>query len=290
MTTGSNSPPVTVVCLCYNQARFVREAIQSVFDQTYPNVELIVVDDKSSDNSVAVIEEVLKEHPEVTFIKHTENRGNCKSFNEAWRIGKGEYFIDLAADDALPRNRIELGVREFSMRDASYGVQYGIESTMDEQGNDTGLRAFSHTPDGDIYEDLIKLYFVPSATLLVRRSVLEKLDGYDESLAYEDFDFLIRSSRFFKYFYTGAVLVRKRIVKGSMSDRQFQRGNPQQLSTLRVCRKIHMLNRTTGEDKALEQRVAYEGRQALMRLELGLWWKYFRFFDSLSKVSRPSYK
>jgi len=267
-----NTPPVvTVICICYNHARFVEEAIRSVLDQSYKNIELIVVDDGSTDNSVDVIRST-----GVRLIALQQNKGYCTAFNEAWKISKGEFIIDLAGDDILTANRIELGVKEFSLRDESFGVQFGDALYITEDSKKISLHSdrFPKPAEGNIYPDLVKRYFICAASMMSRRSVLTMLDGYDETLAYEDFDFWIRSSRHFKYFYTSEVLVLKRIVKGSMSERQFERGSVQQLSTYKVCEKILTLNKSVEENKALKERVWYEVRQSLLRMEFGLMLKY----------------
>lgn len=260
---------VSVICVCYNHERFVRDAIQSVLDQSYKNIELIVVDDGSTDNSVSVIKSM-----NVTLIDLKTNRGYCAAFNEAWKVCKGDLIIDLAGDDELPVDRVSIGVEEFLNHDESYGVQFGdvLYSNGDIHSN-----RFPNPPQGDIYLNLIRRYFIAAASMMSRRSVLTMLNGYDETLAYEDFDFWIRSSRHFKYFYTPKILVHKRIVKGSMSDQQFKRGNPQQLSTYKVCEKILALNQSKEENEALKERIAYEIRQATRRLDLNLALKYLKF-------------
>jgi glycosyltransferase involved in cell wall biosynthesis len=263
-----SDPLVSVICVCYNHERFVREAIQSVNQQSYKNIELIVVDDGSGDKSVEVIRSM-----NVRLIDLKSNRGYCKAFNEGWRQSKGEFIIDLAGDDELMPDRISTGVEEFSKRDETFGVQFGNALYSNDVLHSY---RFPKPAEGDIYSEVIRKYFICPASMMSRRSVLTMLNGYDESLAYEDFDFWVRSSRVFKYFYSPQVLVKKRIVKGSMSDKQFERGNPQQLSTYRVCEKILSLNKTTEENKALRQRIRYELKHALLKLDFGLAKKYFR--------------
>src|SRR5688572_16900954 len=108
-----DQPLVSVVCLCYNHAAFVKEAVQSVMGQTYPNIELILVDDASRDNSAAVIEELQRQYPSIKVILLKNNVGNCKAFNQALAESKGAYIIDLAADDILMPDRIKQGVEFF---------------------------------------------------------------------------------------------------------------------------------------------------------------------------------
>lgn len=267
MTTIENKL-VSVICVCYNHEKFVRDAIQSVLNQSYKNIELIVVDDGSADNSVSVINNM-----NVTLINLKTNRGYCAAFNEAWKVCKGDFIIDLAGDDELPVDRVKIGVEEFSKYDESYGVQFG--DVLYSNG-DIHSKRFPDPPQGDIYINLIRRYFIASASMMSRRSVLTMLNGYDASLAYEDFDFWIRSSRHFKYFYTPQILINKRIVKDSMSEKQFRKGSPQQLSTYKVCKKILSLNKSKEENDALRSRVWYEIKQCLLLFDFSLARKYFR--------------
>ena len=108
-------PLVTVICLCHNQAPFVAEAIQSVWDQNYPNVELIVVDDGSVDNSKDEIKEKLKGLP-TEFIDLNKSVGNCTAFNHGIKKAKGEVIIYLAADDVLYPDRISEGLKSFESK------------------------------------------------------------------------------------------------------------------------------------------------------------------------------
>jgi glycosyltransferase involved in cell wall biosynthesis len=254
--------------VCYNHERFVEDAIRSVLKQSYQNIELIVVDDGSPDKSAEVIRSM-----NVRFIDLKTNRGYCKAFNEGWRQSNGDFIIDLAGDDELTSERVKIGVEEFAKRDESFGVQFG--DALYSNGVLHSHR-FPNPAVGNIYKELIRRYFICSPTMMSRRSVFTMLNDYDETLAYEDFDFWIRSSRHFKYFYSPEVLVKKRIVKGSMSDTQFRKDSPQQLSTLRVCEKIRSLNTSEDENDALRQRLWYEFRQAVLRTDLALASKYFR--------------
>lgn len=273
---------VTVICLCYNQARFVREAVLSVLGQTYPEVELIVVDDASTDDSATVIDGIVREHPAIQFLQTEENMGNCAAFNRALRKATGTYVIDLAADDVLAPDRITRGVEALDSRGDRFGVNFTDAEWIAEDGTHLYWHSerFPHEtiPQGDIYRYLISRFFICSPTMMFRKSVIDGLGGYDESLAYEDFDFWIRSSRHFYYCYTPEVLVKKRVVRNSMSQRQFSIFSSQLESTFRVCEKIQMLNRTHEERRALAGRILYEMRVALRFLKFALALKYLRLY------------
>jgi glycosyltransferase involved in cell wall biosynthesis len=271
-------PLVSVVCLCYNHAAFVKEAVQSVMEQTYSNIELILVDDASSDNSVAIIEDLQRQYPAIKVILLKNNVGNCKAFNQGLAVSKGEFLIDLAADDVLMPDRVKKGIEFFKGLASDVGVTFSDAEWISEAGDHLHFHStkFPHAdiPQGDIYLDLIDSYFICSPTMMFRRSVIDDLGGYDELLAYEDFDFWIRSSRNFKYAYLPEVTVKKRVVKTSMSKNQ-QRSIQQQRSTFRVCGKIFELNRNDEERAALSRRIRYEIRKNLRRGNLKLVADYF---------------
>lgn len=276
-----NSPLVSVICVCFNQAKYVEEAIQSVWDQEYPNVELIIVDDASSDGSKDVIKKKT-DGSSVKFISLEQNVGNCKAFNLGWIESSGSFIIDLAADDVLLPGRISLGVE--SLAHSKIGVHFTDCMLLNEQGTElgnfysidySGLTKES-VPQGDVYKDLIQTHFISAPTMMIRKEVLEDLNGYDERLSYEDFDFWIRSSRNWEYGFSERVLVKKRVLADSHGRSQFQKKNRHQKSTLEVCKKIKELNKTPEENRALRKRCLYEIKQSLKLRNYSLIPSFFR--------------
>ncbi|XOV93297.1 MAG: glycosyltransferase family 2 protein [Bacteroidota bacterium] len=277
-------PLVSIICLCYNQKDYVKAALISALSQSYPNIEIIVIDDASTDGSQSVIQTFVSEHPGINFLPLEQNIGNCRAFNLGFKLSKGKYIIDLAADDELLPVRVEIGIKDFESNDRKFGVHFSDAFIMDQEGKmlDTHYarnragEIIEEIPQGDIYKVLIKRYFINPPTMMVRREVLEELGGYDEDLTYEDFDFWIRSARKYEYLFNKAPLVKKRIVKKSLSAQQFKFYNKHQASTLKVCHKILELNQSKAENKALVSRCWYEIRQCIKTLNLGLIPKYIR--------------
>lgn len=278
-------PWVTVICVCYNHARFVTEALDSVINQTYPHVELIVIDDGSTDGSGKVIKRWMANHPDSTLILNGKNLGYCKTFNKAYPLAKGKFIIDLSADDLLMPNRIEDGVSLLEKAGEDYGVTFSDAQYMDENGNAIRLHSerFRHEtiPGGDVYKEVIQRYFICSPTMMFRKSVLDSLKGYDEALAFEDFDFWVRASRNFKFIYSPSVLVKKRVLSTSMSAKQFERSNPQRWSTLEVCKKIKELNRSQEEVDALKRRLFYEIGVSLKSIDFTLAFSFWKLLRSI---------
>lgn len=261
-------PLISVICLCHNHEKYVAQAIQSVWDQSYPNIELIVVDDGSNDRSKDIIQKKL-EGKGAQFINIPTRIGNCSAFNKGFFSSKGEYLIDLAADDLLMPERVLKGLNTFLRSGA--GVTFCNVMNITEDGQELGQHfAGKSIPEGDIYLDLIKRYFISPPGMMIKREVLEDLNGYDETLTYEDFDFWIRSSRNWKYAYTDEILVKKRKITDSLSDQQFRFKSIHQTSTLEVCKKIKELNRSKEENSALRKRCFYEIKQCLKQGNISL--------------------
>lgn len=248
------NPLVTVIALCYNHEKFVLEAMQSVVNQTYSNIELIIVDDFSMDNSVKNILKFLENNSFVKTRFNKSNLGNCRSFNQALGIAKGKYIIDFSTDDVMLPERIANQVEKFERSSDKVGVVYSNGIYIGE--NSEPLRGGqvlddSFMPEGNIYQYFLEGSFLIPCTMMIRKTVLEQLGGYDEKLAYEDLDFWIRSSRTWEYAYIPKVLAYQRIVKGSHSSNFYKKNNLLIPSIIEVCRKALVINKTEEENQAL---------------------------------------
>ncbi len=265
-----NQPLVTVIVVCHNQVRFIREALESAVGQSYKNIEIIVIDDGSQDGSVALINDIEQEGMKFQKILVPSKQGYCRSFNEALDLAKGRYIIDLAADDVLLPERVEEGVINLQYGDAGVNFcdAYYIDDLSKIQGThyrrDSSGRILDQVPEGDIFKNVLERYFICTPTMMISREVLDTLGGYDEDLFYEDFDFWVRSSRYYKYHFTNKVLVKKRVHKDSMSKAQYLPTSNMLPTTLKVCHKAFKLCRTNEEFKALSVRISYELRQAVI--------------------------
>ena len=287
-------PLISVICLCYNHSRFIEEAVDSVFAQSYKDIELIIVDDKSTDNSVDVIRSLIKKYPQIRFIKNDSNLGMCKSFNKALTETKGEFIIDLAADDIMLPERVEAQVLAFSKLKETYGVVYSDAYLINEKGekistfytrNELG-ELMEAVPTKKVFKDLIRSYRICSPTIMIRKKVLEELGGYDEELSYEDYDFFVRSSRDYRYSYIDKPLTLKRQVQGSDSSSWYKEGSNAHLSsTLIVCKKALWLCKNKEEKAALLHSIRYHFRQSYLMNLFPLSEEYYALIISITKAS-----
>jgi len=263
-------PLITIICISHNHEKYLSEAVNSVINQSYQNIETIIVDNGSRDDSQKLIKKLASDHPGIKMILLNENLGNCRAFNLALAESKGEYIIDLSADDVLLPDRTEEGLNSFKEYGQEYGVNYTDAVYIDNSGkilgqhykrDEKGLLK-DHVPEGNIYADLLARYFICTPTMMIRKSVFTQLGGYDENLTYEDFDFWIRSGKITKYCYTDKILVKKRVLENSLSSNQYKQNSNMLSSTYQVCLKAEELNESESEIKALCQRSKFEFRKA----------------------------
>jgi glycosyltransferase involved in cell wall biosynthesis len=264
---------ITVICSCYNHSDYVTESIQSVLDQTYKNVQLIVVDDFSTDDSVQIIENFIKDFPEIIFIKNKLNLGLTKSVNNAMTLAQGSFFIDLAADDILLPNCIENQLKAFQTSPLpNLAIVYGNAELISENGKhqnyyfkvDSQFKTIEKRPTGNIYAALISpKTIICSVSSMVKKSVFDELKGYDENLSYEDYDFWIRVSRKHTIEFIDTVLIKKRMLPNSLYESFLKSKNKHGYSTHQILKKALQLNQNKKENKILLSKIYIEIKIAI---------------------------
>lgn len=218
-------PLVTAIVGCYNHAKYVETALESVRGQTYSNIELIVFDDCSTDESVNRIRHWIERtgHP-CTFLPHAKNMGICRSFNDALAHAKGKYIAVLAADDAwLPQKTETLvGVLEQCTEDVA--VAFSDAYLMDARGERIpGTFIKNHCkrsrplPESDFFTELWSENFIPAMATLIRFDRMRDVGIYDEDLAFEDWDMWLRLSVRFRFVFSACPTALYRILPSSMS-------------------------------------------------------------------------
>lgn len=297
---------VSVICISYNHGPFVKKALESLFSQTYDSIEIIILDDASKDNSVAQIDQTIGDRI-VKRIYHKHNLGYTKTFNEGLSHCNGEYIIDFALDDVMKPNFIERSIQAFESSNVQTGVVFSNADYIDAQDhvidnhNELLLKKgmIKEVPSGKVFEWVLKRYFICTPTMVIKKEVFDRLSGYDESLAYEDFDFWVRSSRYWQYAFIDEVLLQKRKLKNSMSSQRYAHHfNEQMSSVFKVCQKAFHLCKNRNEFKALHERINYEYRQCIRTGNVSLANKYrylmretggrLRFWSRLAKYLNSS--
>jgi len=267
-----NQPPlVSIICLCYNHEQYVLESLNSVLNQSYKNIEIIIVDDNSTDNSVEIIEKWIEDkNIAVRFIKHETNIGNNKAFNHAVQTAKGSYLIDFATDDVLLEDAVEIQIDTF-LKNPDASLVFGNAEVISEKGQ--FLHYFFHADENKkvtetsikntTYESILQGgNCMCSVSSMIKRSCFEKINGYDEELFYEDLDLWLRLSRFSNFVFIDKPLVKKRVVENSQSSFFKKKKNDYALkinkTTYKVLKKAYYMNEKKSEYKALLKRIHHE--------------------------------
>lgn len=270
----ASTPLVSVILTCFNQSKYVLRCLESVKSQDYPRLELIVVDNGSSDQSAALIEKWSSENGQSIVSKLIIGKTSipyCKSFNEAFSFSQGRYLIDLSGDDELVPGHIS---RSISKLKESIGAACCFSDVWlrEENGRkrtffkrDRGGHLAQKVKIGDVYRQVVERYCIPSVSLVFDAEIFRKEGGYDENLSYEDFDIIVRMARNYSFVFSNHIGVIKNIHSGSFSDTQYAAKNPTMLlSTLKVCWKIKEMNRRPRENEALLKRIYFETKHALL--------------------------
>ncbi len=221
-------PLVTLVAICYNHARFLTDCLESIRQQTYANTEVIIVDDCSQDGSVDRIRDWLREHGlNWQLVVHDRNKGVCRALNDALSLAKGKYIACVAADDMWMPDKTLRQVNLMESLPDSVALVYSDAYLIDENGHrlpDMFIPwhvGYNKTPEGDLFADLLMGgNFFPAMTTLIRRSALEEVGRYDESLVYEDWDMWLRLSRRYSFAFDREVAASYRVLPGSLRTRE----------------------------------------------------------------------
>jgi glycosyltransferase involved in cell wall biosynthesis len=235
-----------------------------------------------------VIQKWLIDYPEIQFIANETNLGSTKSFNKALKIAKGDYIIDLACDDILLPNCVSLQLKTF--QESSFknlGVVYGNAELINEKGKfyfyyfpvDSHKKIIEKRATGDIYLSVISGgNSICSVSSLVKKTVFDALNGYDENLAYEDLDLWIRASRIYEFDYINEILIKKRISTTSFGTHFFIKNDARSkkinYSTYLIIQKAIALNRSKIEHKAILKRMHFEMILAFKTRDYKLLLKY----------------
>ena len=184
-------PLVTIYIANYNYSNYLEEAVDSVFGQTYNNIEVIIIDDHSTDNSIEVIKNLSKKY-NFKYIRNKTNYGLTVVNNQAIKLAKGDYIMRLDADDILLPKCIELLVKEIS-KDKQTALVYGNWINISEDGS-----FISKEKRLDISKVALLDSPAHGACTLLRLDSLRSVGGYDEQFKKQD-GYYIWLKLIFKY-------------------------------------------------------------------------------------------
>jgi glycosyltransferase involved in cell wall biosynthesis len=209
-------PLVSVIIPTYNSGTYLQEAVESVLDQDYPNLEVLVVDDGSTDESLSL----LTKYSDQIQIIRSENFGAASARNLGIQTSNGEYLAFLDSDDKWIQNKISLQIGE--MFDGNLDLIYCAGQEFSTIGGVGKI----HEPvfKGDCYQYYKKypsrdIVAIGPSGVVLKRSLLHKSGIFDTKIPApsEDWDFFRRYSQHAKFGYCADVLVFRRIHENNIS-------------------------------------------------------------------------
>lgn len=228
---------VSVLIPAYNHENYIQETIESIINQTYPNIELIILDDGSKDKTWDKIAE-LKEKCENRFVKiHFEskqNEGTCMTLNKLLKLSSGEFIYIIASDDLAKPQAIEKEV-EFLQNNSDYALAIGDNEYVDSMGKQIfrTQKAFTSniknakyktvkeflssklkidflSDDFGSYKTLYKENYIPNG-YLIRKNIFETIGNFTKNAPLEDFWLMLQISKYKKMKYIDEILFSYRI-------------------------------------------------------------------------------
>lgn len=187
---------VSVIIPTYGRPDFLKRAVESALQQTYPYVEVIVVDDNNPNTEARIkTEEVMLQYAQrnnVIYLQHEHNKNGSAARNTGIRKASGKYICLLDDDDEMLPTRIELFVEKMELLDETWGACY---SGFTKIVNDGDVVHGDETREGDLYKAALmrSLYFCPGSNLFARTHLVKQIGGFDEDFwRNQDIEFLAR--------------------------------------------------------------------------------------------------
>lgn len=187
-------PSVSVVIPCYNRAPLIPRAVVSVQAQDYANVEILLVDDGSSDNTEAVVRDLIAADPRVRYFRHQRNGGEAAARNTGIKAATGDFVAFLDSDDEWLAGKLKATVAALVAAPPSVGGVASRHLLVDDNGHETVVRDWTETDPITCLNLLAKGCGLSMGnTLVVRRSVFAAVGYCDETLPlFVDLDWLCR--------------------------------------------------------------------------------------------------
>lgn len=185
-----NKPTLSVVMANYNYGQFIREALTAIVTQSYQPMELIVVDDASTDNSVAIINEFLSKYPYIRLIRNDKNIGGVNSVDNALQVVKGDYFYSASSDDKIFPGMFEKAIGIFSehpeagMFCADHIVYDGRKYYENKYYLSDQCRYFTQKEACSLLKKSPMSPPFRTSTAMLKSKYLKDIGGYDQKLGY----------------------------------------------------------------------------------------------------------
>lgn len=206
-------PLISVIIPVYNGEKFISKSLESVINQTINKLEIIVIDDGSTDSSEEIIRKYTEKYDNIIFAKNTENRGIPYTRNKGLKMAKGDYIAFLDQDDLWLSQKLEIQLNYFEkLKNKNTGLIFSDILYTDDEGflckktwpSYVAQKIdFLNWSNRKVIKNLFIYYCIPTITAIFKSEVLKKVGYLDENLknGCDDFDFFLRVASSFRLFY-----------------------------------------------------------------------------------------
>lgn len=189
----NDQPLVSILLLSMNHEPFIERCIKSLKHQNYANIEIIYLDNASSDNTLNVAKNALEQsHIPFQIFSNTESKGISKNLNLLYQHSSGEYILPLSTDDWLTPDSIEEKIN-YLQHYPGFGMVYSSCYLFYYENHQTEICPKKYKfKEGWVLEDLLKEYFISTTAYVIKRSTIDAVGTFDENSPLEDWDMCIR--------------------------------------------------------------------------------------------------
>ncbi len=209
---------ISIVVLSYNQGQFIEETLKSIFNQSYKNYQVIVIDGRSQDKTIKILKKYQKKYPEkLTWISE-KDKGQTEAINKGLKLAKGDILTYLNSDDLYEKNTLAEAV-DFFKKNPQAKIIYGQGKFINEKGRYLGNYKTQH-PD---FNSLFKECVISQPTVFFKKEAYKKIGEFDENFNYAmDYDYWIRVAKKYQFYYAEKVIAYTRLHKNSKTSQSEQ--------------------------------------------------------------------
>ncbi|OOV20926.1 hypothetical protein BXU11_17170 [Flavobacterium sp. LM5] len=182
---------ITVFIALFNSENYISDTIKSVLNQTFTNYEILIINDASTDNSVAIVENFNSKR--IRLVHNSENKGICFTRQRGVEEAKGKYIAILDADDIAEKNRLQIQY-DFLEQNQEFAVCGTNTKFIDENSNPLQDEFIVNTNYDEIKLKLLFANQFINSSVLIRKSAIEEIGGYKRHAA-EDYDLFVRLAK-----------------------------------------------------------------------------------------------
>lgn len=209
-------PKISVIMSVYNGQKYLKEAIESILNQTFKDFEFLIINDGSTDKTPEILEKYKRQDRRIKIINNAKNIGLTKSLNKGINIARGEYIARMDADDISLPERLEKQIN-FLDSHSEIGLLGAAYFEINEKGEIIGKKIFP-VSDQELRKRLIRFNPFFHASIMIRKKILNEVGGYNEEIKRaQDYELWFRIAKKTKIANLPEPLMKRRYTKENIS-------------------------------------------------------------------------